>query len=163
MSLIPIEDFTKHKLWEDVHRVTFSPELNFHQGTDVEKWSNPPDLRTFITNISTLYNNGQLKSWGILVDGVYVGHSTLLRKGEDVWEIGTVLADPDHWNKGYGVRATLHAMKWAFDNGAAWVIAFTQGKDPRVNAMLKKGGFKTFLNMEIIDKETHLKRWARSK
>lgn len=156
MKLIPIEEFNDAQ-WEDIHRVMYDLKLARHMGNDagIEK----PTLQAFYNNLMDGVEAGTFKAWGIFDGTQYKGH-TVLVKTDGEWEMGTVLADEEMWSKGYGVKAALHAMRWAFEeDNAPWVVAFTNGRDPKVFDIVEKGGFKKLFHFWVMDRETWDARW----
>lgn len=163
MKLVPLDEMTP-PMWFAAWNAMYDDFLGDHMGVDPALLAQKPSLEAFYENIMTAHQAGQFEAWAIVKGGVYKGH-TLLDKRVGEWEIATVLVDPDDWGSGTGVRATLHALKWAFETDEAeWVVAFTQGKDPRVVEILHRGGFRPLMNFHVLDSGTWNARWrARSK
>jgi len=163
MKLVHLTEMTPPQ-WYDAWNTMFDPSLGDYMGVDPELIAAKPTLEGFYKNLLDAHAAGRFQGWGIIKDGVYKGHVTLDKQvGE--WECGVVLADPADWNRGMAIRASLHACKWAFEeDGAEWVVAFTQGKDPTIVDILHRGGFRPFINFHVMDKPTWDARWrARSK
>lgn len=157
-TLVPIENLTDDQ-WRDAHDAFYSLKLARHMGTDAAQMPPKPDLLTFYSKVMDGVERGVFRAWAILRDGKYVGH-TILDKGSGEWEMGTALVDEGLWSSGIGVKAALHAMRWAFEeDNADWVIAFTNGKDPRVKEIVEKGGFRRFAHFWIMPKETWDAKW----
>ena len=119
-----------------------------------------PPLLQFYSTIMDAVEAGQFMAWGIISpDDKYVGH-TILDKSTGEWEMGTVLVDESLWGSGIGVRAALTALKWAFEeDDAEWVISFVNSKDPRVERIVQKGGFRKLLHFWVMDKPTWDAKW----
>lgn len=160
--LIHITEFTKHRLWDDVYATTFDPEIQSYMGVDRARWENPISKNQFIANIDQLYRAGNLEQWAVMKNGEYKGYVALLKAGADrEWELGTVINDPELWDTGIGVRATLHVLRHAFNEmNLPWVTCFTQGLNTNVRSILIRGGFKPFMNMLIMSKDDYLNRWG---
>lgn len=158
MQLVPITDMSP-PLWYEVWNAVFDPQMGDHIGADPRIVAMKPSLEVFYQNFMNAVASGNFMAWAIVKDGRYRGHVTL-EKSAGEWEIGTVLVDPKDWNSGMGVRATLGGLKWAFEeNGAEWVIAFTQGKDPKIPQYLHRGGFRPFMHFHVMDRATWDARW----
>ena len=158
MTLVPIENLSDTQ-WQEALEGFYSLKLHRQMGSDPNYVPTKPDVLTFYNTVMDGVENGVYRAWAILRDGHYVGH-TILDKSSGEWEMGTALADESLWSSGYGVKAALHAMRWAFEeDGAGWVIAFTQGKDPRVKDMVERGGFKRFAHFWIMSSETWDAKW----
>lgn len=158
MKFVPLDEMTPAQ-WHSAWGVMFDQFLGDHMGVDPALLAQKPTLEQFYDNIMAAHADHRFEAWAIVEGDTYKGHTTLDRQvGE--WEIGTVLADPADWNSGTGVRATLHALKWAFEeDGAEWVVAFTQGKDPNVTRILHRGGFRPLMHFHVMDRETWDARW----
>lgn len=157
MKLVPIEKLTDDQ-WEQAWNVMYSLKLARHMGNDT--WIQKPDLLSFYNNIMDAVEAGRFKAWGVIDEyGDYHGH-TVLDKSTGEWEMGTVLANEELWSSGIGVRAAAYAMRWAFEeDGANWVIVFTNGRDPRVHSMVERAGFEKFMHFRVMSKRTWNERW----
>lgn len=159
MKLIHLADMTP-ELWFEAWEVMYSPYLGDHMGVDPNLTASRPSLSDFYRNIMAAHEAGRFEAWAIVTEDGFKGY-TLLDKSVGEWEVGSVLADPSDWNSGIGVRATLHALKWAFEEDESeWVVAFTQGKDPNVPRILRRGGFRPLFNYHVMDRDTWNARWA---
>jgi RimJ/RimL family protein N-acetyltransferase len=160
MTFVPITEFTD-KMWYESYLIVYNKEIAFHMGVNPQLIANPPTLTEFYDNISAAVEAGTGYGFGIIKDGDLIGH-VILDKRSGEWEVGTVLKDKKYWNSGIGARATLHALKWIFDEQEAkWAITHTFGRDPKVRDMLIRGGFKPFMSFLILDQETWKERWSR--
>lgn len=160
MRIVPIEELSDAH-WADAHKAMYDPKLAEHMGSDPNLIRTPPSLEQFYMNVMDAVEAGKFKAWALLDDDdTYVGH-TVLDKSSGEWESGTMLWNPQHWGSGLGVRATLYALRWAFEtDGADWVIAFTNGVDPRVIRMHEKAGYQRFMHFWIFSRHTWETRWA---
>ena len=139
----------------------FSLKLARHMGSDPALMPPKPPLQAFYNDVMDRIEAGTLKVWAILRGDEYVGH-TILDKTNGEWELGTVLADDSLWGSGIGVRSSLHALKWAFEiDGANWVMAFVNSRDPRVKDIVERGGFKPFMHFWLMTRETWDAKWRR--
>lgn len=161
MTLIHALDFNDRQ-WYDAHLMMYNRDLSFHMGVDPRHIVNPPSLVDFFKNITAAIEAKMFNAWGILSDdGEFLGYVYLDKSTVGEWEVGTVIADPEKRNRGTGVQATLQAMKHVFEvEDSHWCVAFTQGKDPKVRAMLIRGGFIPFANYLVMDRPTWNERWA---
>ena len=160
MRYVAIEEFDDQQ-WHDCWRVMYDPDLAAHMGVAAELVATPPTLVQFYQNIVAANEAGRFKLFAAIADdGSYLGHAILDKRiGE--WELGAVLRDRADWGSGVGVRLALHALQWAFhEDEAEWVVAFTQGVDLNVPRILKRGGFRPFANMLIMDRRTYDERWG---
>jgi RimJ/RimL family protein N-acetyltransferase len=158
LKLIPLDEMTPD-LWYDAWTTMYDPGLADHMGVDPNLVRVPPTLKEFYQNIMDAHRAGRFMGWAITAGGVFKGHA-ILDKQLGEWEIGTVLVDPADWNSGLGARATLRACQWAFEeDGAEWVIAFTQGRDPKVPELLHRAGFRPFMHFHVASKDTWDARW----
>lgn len=157
-QLVPIEQLTDEQ-WATAHDAFYSLRMARHMGTDPAQMPPKPDLLTFYNMVMDNLEAGRFRAWVLFKDGEYVGH-TILDKGNGEWEMGTALFDEDLWHTGIGVKATLHALRWAFEeDGSDWVIAFVNSRDPRVKEVVRKGGFKPFAHFWVMSKETWDAKW----
>lgn len=167
LEFVPVTEFTQRGLWDIAYESTFDPELQVHMGVDSKRWNPPPSKREFLSNLNSLYGNGQFNGWGILKAGVYIGHTNLLKMNPDwEWEVGTVLIKPEYWGNGTGVRATRHSVGWVFSNtDANWVVAFAQGMLTDTSNYLKRAGFISFNYgnpyMCIMHRDTFNRKWLK--
>lgn len=158
MNFVPVQDFDD-RMWYEAYLTVYNKDLAFHMGVDPSLIANPPSLVEFYENITSKVENGTAMAWGVTRKGEYQGH-VILDKSTGEWEIGTVLKNRDAWGSGMGVKATLHGLKWIFeDQGSEWAIAWTRGRDPKVPEMLKRGGFRPFMDFLVMDKPTWNERW----
>ena len=160
MKLVPIEQLSDEN-WAQAHDTMYDPDLAAHMGSDPALLQKPT-LQEFYCNIMNAVEDGKFRAWALIAsDGSYQGHA-VLDKSSGEWEMGAVLKDPALWSRGYGVKAALHAMRWAFEEDHAdWVIAFTHGKDPRVYDIVARGGFRPFMHFWAMPKEVWADKWAR--
>ena len=157
MKLVPITEMTPD-LWYYAWNAMFDPALGDVVGTDPALIAAKPPLEDFYRNITKAHEEGRLQAWAIVKDDKFRGY-TLLDRTIGEWENGTVLVDPKDWSSGMGVVAAYHAFHWAFDQeGAEWVITFTQGKDPHVRNIHEKIGFRRLMNFWVLDKGTWQER-----
>lgn len=158
MKFVHLDDLTP-PLWFHAWQTMFDPALGDHMGVDAALIAAKPSLEQFYENIMRAHEAGRFEAWAITKGGSFKGYVLLDRQvGE--WEISTVLTDPADWGSGLGARATIHACKYAFEQlGAEWVVAFTQGKDPKVPELLHRGGFKPLMNFHVLARETWEARW----
>lgn len=161
MKMVPLTELTDDQ-WYDIKELMFDPSMGSHMGTNPQVLAAKPDLEDFYRMVKIAYETNRYNLWAITdSDGEFLGYVVLDKGTFNEWEIGAVLADPDMWSSGVGVKATLRAMKWVFEeDNAEWLLAFTQGKDPRVRNMLIKGGFRPLSNSLVMDKPTWNDRWA---
>ena len=161
MKLVPVQDLTDEQ-WYHAYLTMFDRKLAYHMGVDPALIANPPKLIEFYQNIMGVIEAGKFVGWGIIdKNGEYLGH-TILDKTCGEWEVGTVLADEELWSSGVGVRATLHALRHAFTElDTEWVVAFTQGKDPKVKDILLRGGFRPFMHFLVMHRDGWKERWGR--
>lgn len=158
---IPLTDMTDAQ-WHDAWDTMFNPKLAAHMGVNPDIIANRPTLVQFFQNIMAAYDANKFRAWGIVRDGEYLGHVVLDKSAIGEWEVGTSVRNPENWNSGIGVRATLHALQWAFEeDGAEWVVAYTQGEDLNVPRILKRGGFRRLANLWVMDQRTWQDRWAK--
>ena len=158
MKLVPLSEMTP-PMWYTAWNAMYDGFLGDHMGVDPVLLAQKPTLEQFYDNIMNAHQAGTFEAWAIMKGGEYKGH-TLLDKRVGEWEVATVLIDPTDWGSGTGVRATLHALKHAFEVlKAEWVVAFTQGKDARVVENLHRGGFRPFMNFHVLDSGTWNARW----
>lgn len=158
MNFIPVQDFDD-RLWYEAYLTVYNKDLAFHMGVDPSLIANPPSLVQFYENINSKVEDGKAMAWAITRKDEYQGH-VILDKSTGEWEIGTVLKDEKAWGSGMGVKATLHGLKWIFEEAdAEWAIAWTRGRDPKVPDMLKRGGFRPFMDFLVMDKPTWNERW----
>ena len=160
MRYVAIEEFDDQQ-WHDCWRVMYDPDLAAHMGVATELVATPPTLVQFYDNITKAVQEGRFQLFAAVSDeGKYLGHAVLdKRLGE--WELGVVLRDRSDWGSGIGARLAMYALRWAFEeDGAEWVVAFTQGMDLNVPRLLKRGGFRPFANMLLMDRRTFIERWG---
>jgi RimJ/RimL family protein N-acetyltransferase len=160
MKLINALDFTD-KQWYDAHCATYNKDLGFHIGVDPRFIANPPSLVDFYKNITQAIENGTFQTWGIQSNnGEFLGYTYLDKSVLGEWEIGAALSKVEERGRGWGAKASLLTMKWAFETDKAnWLVAFTQGKDPKVPEMLERVGFVPFSNFRIMSREAWDNRW----
>lgn len=152
MKMVPISEITD-ELWYEIYLTVYSKEMAYHMGIDPRLIVNPPPLVQFYESVMAQVEKGLGYGWAMVKDGKYIGH-VIMDKRSGEWEIATAIPDASN-RRGYGVKATYHAMKWVFDEqGDGWIIAYTQGKDPKVKEMLSKVGFKPFMNFMVFDRRT---------
>ncbi len=48
----------------------------------------------------------------------------------------------------------MYLIKYAFDNGVPWVVAFSYGKEDSVRQMLIRLGFKKLMNFWVLENPT---------
>lgn len=158
MTFVPLKEMTPPQ-WFRAWQSMYDPAMGEHMGVDPALIAARPTLEQFYENIMRAHESGRFQAWAIEKGGEFKGY-TLLDKTVGEWEVSGVLVDPRDWGSGIGARATLHALKWAFEEDSApWVVAFTQGKDPRVPEMLHRGGFRPLMNFHVMDAETWDARW----
>ena len=157
MKLVPVERLSDQQ-WQAAWDMMYDLKLTRHIGTE-----NPqpkPPLQVFYNEMMDAVERGTLKAWGVVgEDGTYHGH-TVLEKSTGEWEMGTVLGNEELWGSGIGFRAAMYALRWAFDHGAQWALAFVRSRDPRVAEMVEKVGFKKFMHFYVLSRETWDERWA---
>jgi RimJ/RimL family protein N-acetyltransferase len=163
MRFVPLEEMTPEH-WYQAWSTMYDPKTADHVGVNPEITAARPPLETFYVNIMNAHRTGIFRAWAILKDSEFKGYTLLDKSAVGEWEVVTVLPNPADWGSGIGARATIHAVKWAFEtDDANWVIAFTQGKDPKIPKILHRAGFRPFANFHVMDKETWDARWrARS-
>jgi RimJ/RimL family protein N-acetyltransferase len=160
VKFVPITELSD-KHWYQAYLTMFNPKLARHMGVDPLLIANPPSLVQFYQNLMNAHKEGRFMAWGIIREDEYLGH-TLLDKTCGEWEIGTVLKDEKLWGSGLGVRATLRALKWAFEEqDIEWVVAFTQGRDPKVPDLLRRGGFRPLFNYHVMHRDVWKQKWGR--
>lgn len=157
-----INDMTPDE-WAFVYSLMFDPDMMQHTGTDLRFLDLKPDLWTYYQNVMRNFGAGTYNMW-LIKDPQKrnAGYVVLDASVTGEYEVGTILADGlGNWRSGLGVRATLHAMKWVFEDAdREWVYATTQGIDPSVRKMLIRGGYRPFGNVGLImDKRTWKERW----
>ena len=153
MKLVHLKDMTPD-LWYHAWNAMFDPFLGDHMGVNPQLIAAKPSIEDFYRNVLAAHEAERLEAWAIVRDGKFVGYTTL-DKSVGEWENATVLADPKLWGSGMGVYATFHAFHWAFEvDGAEWVVAFTQGKDPRVARMHEKINYRRLMNFWVLDRGT---------
>jgi RimJ/RimL family protein N-acetyltransferase len=158
MKFVPLDEMTP-PLWYHAWNAMFDQDLGDHMGVNPEIIASKPPLEVFYQRVMDSHAEGRFMAWAIVVGDEFKGY-TLFDKTFGEWEIGTVLIDPKDWGSGLGARATLKALRWAFEEqDIEWVVAFTQGKDPKVAELLHRGGFRPFLHFHVLDKPTWHARW----
>jgi hypothetical protein len=161
MTLTPIEELTDRQ-WYDAYMTVYDRDLAFEIGTDPRLVMNPPTLVQFYENIMAAVNAGTFKAWAILDGDRYRGH-TILDKSGGEWEVGTVIPLDADRSTGAGVRATLHALRWAFlEDESEWVTAFVNHPNTdQVRDFLIRGGFRKFMHFYVMDRSAWETRWGR--
>ena len=130
-------------------------------GTDPALYMSPPSIVNFYEMTTQRVAQGTLQAWLFYsVKDEPVGY-VLLDKAKGEWELGIAISKVEERNKGLGVRATLHALKWAFEEAhVRWVTAFTQGKDLKVPQMIKRMGFEKLYHFWVMTPEVWEATWA---
>ena len=158
MKFIPLDEMSP-ELWYDAWETMFDPHLANHMGIDPALLQAKPTLQDFYRNIMVAHNAGRFEGWAIVAGEQFLGY-TILDKRVGEWESATVLKDEKDWSSGKGAIATMHAFSWAFEtDGAEWVVAYTQGKDPRVIEMHEKAGYKRLMNFWVFPRSLWFDRW----
>jgi RimJ/RimL family protein N-acetyltransferase len=159
LQLIHLRDLTDEQ-WSDVHRLMFDPRMAEHTGVSAELIAAKPDLVSFYRNIMMAHKADRFQGWAIVRGDDFLGHAILDKSALGEWELSCVLLDPDDWGTGIGVKAALHALNWAFEKDKTqWVYASVRNKDPKVRRILRKGGFREFSNILLMDAPTWESRW----
>ena len=163
MKLVPLDEMTPEQ-WYRAWSTMFNPQVAEHVGVNPAIIAARPSLEDFYQNVMAVHRAGTFEAWAILRGEEFRGYTLLDKSAVGEWEIVTVLTDPADWGSGLGARATIKAVKWAFEVAdSEWVVAFTQGRDPRVHENLVRGGFRPFANLLVLDRQTWDARWrARS-
>lgn len=152
MQLVHLNDMTPEH-WFHAWNAMYDPYLADYMGVQEELVQNKPELPDFYRNITNAHAQGKFQGWAILKDDEFRGY-TLLDKTVGEWESGTVLANQEDWSTGLGVFPTFHAWRWAFEeDGAEWVVAFTNGTDPKVMRMHEKIGYKRLLHFWVMSRD----------
>jgi RimJ/RimL family protein N-acetyltransferase len=160
MNFIPVQDFTDTH-WAQAYEIVYDVDSNQIMGTDPSIYATPPSLVGFYESVISRIESGTFQGWlftGTTDDPIgYV----VLDKSKGEWEIGISIKDSDERNKGYGPKAALKALKWAFEErNVQWVTAFTMGTDIRVPQMVKKMGFHKLYHFWVMPQSVWTDRWA---
>lgn len=158
MSLVykPLAEMSDEE-WAKAHEAFYSLKLTRKMGGNTD-YVVPP-LQEFYNTMMDEIEAERLIGWAIIREGEYIGH-TVLVKPHGAWEVGTALASEDDWGSGVGVRATLHALRHAFEElGEKQVIAFAYGKDGEARRYLERGGFRPMMNFLVMPVEVWDARW----
>ena len=153
-----LTDFTDED-WYHAHHIMYDEDVNREMGAQ-EVLQNPLTLVSFYEHSVRSYNRGILNGWLIFSDDEPVGYVVLdKRNGE--WELGVAIQNKNNRNKGIGVRASLQAMQWAFEeDDSEWVTAYTQGTNTNVPKMMERMGFRRLYHLWVFDKATWNERWS---
>lgn len=158
MSLVykPLQEMSDEE-WGEAHKAFYSLKLTRKMGGPTDYVT--PSLQEFYNTMMDEFDKERLVGWAIIRDGEYVGHTVLVcPHGE--WEVGTALVDEGDWGSGLGVRATLYALRFAFEElGAQQVIAFAYNPDGESRGYLERGGFRPMMNFLMMPVEVWDARW----
>lgn len=157
MRYVKLEDMSD-SMWEASHKAYYSLELAREMGGVINE---RPPLQDFYNTMMDEIEAGRLIGWALISDenDEYLGH-TVLVKPHGEWEVGTALVSKSDWGSGMGVRATLHALRYAFEEmGAKQVIAFALNPSGVSKDYLIRGGFRPFLNFLLMPVEVWESRW----
>lgn len=150
ITYVPLPELTDEHwftMWQAMH----DPELVSYLGGEVT--SPTPDLISFYQTLEDERAAGNLILWGIIEDDRLIG-STMLSRTKEQWEVGTILISPADRGTGKGVRAAFYALDHAFSTlNEDWVLAFTNGSDPHVRSILKRGGFRPLFNFLCMSRD----------
>lgn len=156
IDYLPLEEMNDAQ-WAAAYTAFHSPELTEVMGGQVPDTILP--LQDFYNTAMDQIEHGQLKGWAIVDDEAYLGHVLLVRPHNE-WEVGVALVNGETRGRGVGIRATLYALRIAFEElGAEQVIAFAHGPDGKAKSYLTRGGFRPFLNFLYMPKEVWEQRW----
>jgi len=160
MKMVPVSDFTDVE-WYHAYHIVYDRETNEVMGTNPSLYVSPPPIVTFYETATQRVAQGVLQAWLFYsVKDIPIGY-VLLDKTKGEWELGIAIKDTDERSKGYGARAALRALKWAFEEEhARWVVAFTQGKDLKVPQMVKRMGFEKLYHFWVMTPEVWDATWA---
>lgn len=157
VAYVPLEEMTDSQ-WAASYTAFYSPELTEEMGGVVPDTIIP--LQDFYNKTMEQVERGLLKGWAIVDDEAYLGHVLLVRPHGE-WEVGVALVGTETRGRGLGIRATLYALRVAFEElGAEQVVAFAHGSSGEAKGYLLRGGFRPFLNFLYMPKEVWLTRWA---
>ena len=158
MKIIPVTDFSDSD-WYHAYKFVYDKETNEVMGTDPANYTNPPTIVGFYEMTTQKVEQGILQAWLFFSKDKPVGY-VLLDKTKGEWELGIAITDPDA-RTGIGVRAALHALKWAFEEKKLkWVTAFTQGRDLKVPQMMRRMGFEKLYHFWVMTPEAWESNWA---
>lgn len=161
MRLVPLGELTDAH-WFEAWRTVYDPALAMEVGTNPQLIMTPPTLVEFYRNLTGAMEAGNFMGWGIIDGDRYLGHAVMDRTGGE-WELGVVIPEQDDRHRGTGVRAALHALRWAFeDQGAEWVVAFVNHPHTDyVRDILTRGGFRKLMHFFVMDSATWDERWRK--
>lgn len=148
-------------MWAEAHKAYYSLELTREMGgpTDYEV----PTLQSFYNMMMDAIDEGQMYGWTILKDDEYAGHAALVKR-ETEWEVGVAVVSQEDRGRGLGIRAGLHALRFAFEElGAKQIIAFAYNPNGIAKGMIERIGFRPFLNFLMLPIEVWEEKWARRK
>lgn len=150
MKMIPMKEFTD-ELWYHAYKIFYDRDTNIIMGTDPALYVTPPTIVEFYEVASQKANNGILHAWLFLTpDDTPIGY-VVLDKSKGEWELGIAIQDPEQRGKGYGVKAALRVLKFAFEElGVRWVTAFTQGTDLKVPKQIQRMGFEKLYHFWVM-------------
>ena len=160
MRMVPIQDFNDTD-WYNAYQIVYHVETNEIMGTDPEIYTHPPTIVGFYEVATQKVEQEKIQGW-LFYDSedVPTGY-VVLDKTKGEWELGIAIWDPEKRGTGIGVRATLHALKWAFEEKKLkWVTAFTQGTDLKVPQMIKRMGFEKLYHFWVMTPQIWDERWA---
>lgn len=163
MKLVPASEFSVED-WFSAYKVVYNAELAPLMGWDFPALGEtPPSFTEFFDDWQSKSKAGNLFAWGVFdADGKFVGYTILHRTpAVPEWELGTAIADASKRRAGIGVRATLHALKYAFEElNAEWVWAISEVKNKEVESILERGGFRRFAHFYLMRHDDFEERWA---
>jgi len=159
MKMIPVEEFNDEQ-WYHAYDIFYDHDTNVTMGTDPAIYTHKPALVQFYETVLQKVEQGVLKAWLFCNSKEEPIGYILLDKSKGEWELGIAIKDPEQRNAGYGVRATLQVLKWAFEEkNLKWVTAFTQGTDLKVPQMVKRLGFEKFYHFWVMTPQVWKDRW----
>jgi RimJ/RimL family protein N-acetyltransferase len=145
--------------WFNAHQIMYDQAVMDVMGSQ-ERIPNPPTLVTYYEYSIRAHERGALEGWLIYKGDEPLGY-VLLDSSNGEWELGVAIRNASDRNRGVGIRAVLHALRWAFETkGVEWVTAFSLGTDTKVPRMLKKFGFRRLYHFWVLDKATWFDKWS---
>ncbi len=155
MNLIPAQELTPDQ-WKQLYDHSYDKETLETSGSQVayESIRDKIMFPVFVKKITDEVAKGSMVMVAVVdKEEKVIGSGQLLLSNHGEYELGVTLYKENR-NYGYGPRVAMYLIKYAFDNGVPWVVAFSYGKEDSVRQMLIRLGFKKLMNFWVLENPT---------